>query len=238
MKKLFEELDYVPTPIGGLSLRRRRGFARDADIYEIKLGEDFLMSSICTASEAALARLGLAELTKESLDVVIGGLGLGYTAKAVLEDDRVRSLLVIEAFPEVIAWHEKGLLPLEPSLCGDSRCKLVQGDFFAMASAHGFDPNEPDRRFDAILVDIDHSPRQLLHPSHAAFYDESGLRHLADRLNPNGVFGLWSNDPPEQQLCQNLENVFEVSRAEIFTFPNPLKDCDEAATIYIARTGS
>jgi spermidine synthase len=86
----------VPTP--GLSLRRRKGFARDADIYEIKLGDDFLMSSICTASEAALARLGLAELSKESLDVVVGGLGLGYTAKAVLEDDRVRSLWVIEQF--------------------------------------------------------------------------------------------------------------------------------------------
>jgi hypothetical protein len=138
MRKLFEELDYVSTPIGGLSLRRRKGFARDADIYEIKLGDDFLMSSICTASEAALARLGLAELSKESLDVVVGGLGLGYTAKAVLEDDRVRSLWVIETIPEVIEWHEKGLLPLEPSLSADSRCKLVQGNFFAMASAAEF----------------------------------------------------------------------------------------------------
>jgi spermidine synthase len=235
MRQLFEELAYVSTPIGGLSLRRRKWFARDADIYEIKLGDDFLMSSICTASEAALARLGLAELSKESLDVVVGGLGLGYTAKAVLEDDRVRSLWVIETIPEVIEWHEKGLLPLEPSLSADSRCKLVQGNFFAMASAAGFDPCEPDRRFDAILVDIDHSPRQLLHPSHASLYDESGLRDLAERLNPGGAFGLWSNDRPDQQFCQNLDKVFAVSRAQIFTFPNPLKDSDEAATIYIAR---
>jgi len=120
-------------------------------------------------------------------------------------------------------------------LSADSRCKLVQGNFFAMASAAGFDPNEPDRRFDAILVDIDHSPRQLLHPSHASLYDESGLRDLAERLNPGGAFGLWSNDRPDQQFCQNLEKAFAVSRAQIFTFPNPLKDCDEAATIYIAR---
>lgn len=235
MKELFEELDYVPTPIGTISLRRRRGFAPDADIYEIKLGDDFLMSSICTASEAALARLGLAELTKAGLDVVVGGLGLGYTAKAVLEDERVSSLLVIEAIPQVIEWHEKGLLPLGTDLLADARCKLVQGDFFVMASAAGFDPDEPDRRFDAILVDIDHSPRQLLHPSHATLYDENGLRHLAERLNPGGVFGLWSNDPPDQQFCQNLEEVFAASRAEIVTFPNPLRDCDEAATIYIAR---
>jgi hypothetical protein len=85
-----------------------------------------------------------------------------------------------------------------------------------------------------LLVDIDHSPRQLLHPSHASLYDESGLRDLAERLNPGGAFGLWSNDRPDQQFCQNLDKVFAVSRAQIFTFPNLLKDCDEAATIYIA----
>jgi spermidine synthase len=232
MRKLFEELDYVSTPIGGLSLRRRKGFARDADIYEIKLGDDFLMSSICTASEAALARLGLAELSKESLDVVVGGLGLGYTAKAVLEDDRVRSLWVIETIPEVIEWHEKGLLPLEPSLSADSRCKLVQGNFFAM---HPPLASTPTNQTVGLTLSWSISPRQLLHPSHASLYDESGLRDLAERLNPGGAFGLWSNDRPDQQFCQNLEKAFAVSRAQIFTFPNPLKDSDEAATIYIAR---
>ena len=57
---MFEELDYRPTPIGTLSLRRRRDLTLDIDVFEIKLGEDFLMSSLFTASEVALARLGLA----------------------------------------------------------------------------------------------------------------------------------------------------------------------------------
>lgn len=239
MTPLFEELDYVPTPMGALSLRRRRGFARNVDIYEIKLGDDFLMSSLCTESEIALARLGLAELSTESLEVVVGGLGLGYTAGAVLEDTRVRSLLVVEAMPEVIEWHEKGLLPLGPKLSSDPRCRFVCNDFFAaLGSPAGFDFEKPDRRFDAILVDIDHSPDKLLHPSHAALYDCFGLSRLAGRLHPGGVFGLWSNDPPDHEFCLALDEAFDTSRAQVFTFPNPLKDCEEASTIYIARTRS
>src|SRR5262249_11855060 len=88
----FEELDYRPTPIGALSLRRRRELKLGVDVFEIKLGDEFLMSSLFTASEIALARLGLAELSEHGLDVVVGGLGLGYTAKAVLEHQKVASL--------------------------------------------------------------------------------------------------------------------------------------------------
>src|SRR5258708_4446031 len=172
------ELDYRPTPIGALSLRRRRELSLGVDVYEIKLGDEFLMSSLFTASEIALARLGLRELSGTSLDVVVGGLGLGYTARTVLEDARVRSLVVVDALAEVIEWHERGLLPLGADLTSDARTRLVHGDFFAMLapSAPGLDPDSPGRRFHAILVDIDHSPRQLLHASHAALYECAGLR--------------------------------------------------------------
>ena len=111
----FEELDYRPTPIGALSLRRRRELKLGVDVFEIKLGDEFLMSSLFTASEIALARLGLAELSEHGLDVVVGGLGLGYTAKAVLEHQKVASLLVVEALEAVIEWHAEGLVPLGPS---------------------------------------------------------------------------------------------------------------------------
>lgn len=238
MSRLFEELDYVPTPMGALTLRRRRELSLGIDIYEIKLGNESLMSSLCTASERALALLCLAELTNENLEVLVGGLGLGYTASAVLEDARVKSLFVVDAMPEVIEWHGKGLLPLKPPLSSDTRCRLAWGDFFAMltSSAAGFDPEKPDRRFDANLVDIDHSPRKLLHPTHAALYDRFGLSRVAERLHPGGVFGLWSNDSPDQAFCLALDEVFATSRAQVVTFPNPLKDCEEASTIYIATT--
>ncbi len=84
------------------------------DVFEIKLGDEYLMSSLFTASEIALARLGLAELSGADLDVVVGGLGLGYTAQAVLEHESVKSLVIVEALDAVIDWHEKGVLPLGP----------------------------------------------------------------------------------------------------------------------------
>src|SRR5438309_5540919 len=149
------------------------------------------MSSQFTAAEIELARLGLAALSRADLDVVVGGLGLGYTAQAVLEHSNVRSLVVVDALAEVIEWHEQGLLPLGQELTGDPRCRLVHGDFFAMsASAEGFDENSRGRQFDAVLVDIDHSPRKLLHPRHAALYAPEGLARLAGHLRPGGVFAL------------------------------------------------
>jgi spermidine synthase len=238
MSAAFEELDYRPTRLGPLSLRRRKHLTLGTDIYEIKLGEEFLMSSLFTVSEVALARLGLAELSEPGVDVVVGGLGLGCTARAVLDHAQVRSLMVIEALPEVIEWHTAGLLPLGAELTADRRCRLVQGDFFARVASttSGLDPGRADRRFHAILVDIDHSPRHVLHPSHAALYQAEGLRRLSRHLHPNGVFALWSNDPPDEQFAAKLADVFATSRAEVVTFHNPLQDRDATATIYIART--
>jgi spermidine synthase len=232
----FEELDYRPTPIGALSLRRRRELSLGVDVFEIKLGDEFLMSSLFTASEIALARLGLAELSGPDLDVVVGGLGLGYTAKAVLEHAAVKSLVIVEALDAVIDWHERGVLPLGPALTADPRSKFVRGDFFALAaSKKGFDPGAPARRFDAILVDIDHSPDFLLDPQNAAFYQRAGLRRLAAHLLPGGVFGLWSNEVPDDAFTQRLAAVFAVARAERVAFHNPLQNREFTQTIYLAR---
>src|SRR5436305_7851722 len=183
------------------------------------------MSSLFTASEIALARLGLADLSGADLDVVVGGLGLGYTAQAVLEHKSVNSLVIVEALAAVIDWHRNGLLPLGATLTADPRSRFVLGDFFAMAaSKEGFDPDAPARRFDAILVDIDHSPSLLLASRNAAFYQPAGLKKLATHLHPRGVFALWSNDPPDDSFTQRLEDVFGEARAEPVTFHNPLQN--------------
>jgi spermidine synthase len=236
MSAFFEELDYRPTPIGALSLRRRREMTLGVDVLEIKLGDEFLMSSLFTESEVALARLGLAELPGEGLDVVVGGLGLGYTARTVLEHASVRSLVVVEMLEAVIDWHVEGLLPLGAGLTGDPRCRFVQADFFACAAMpDGFDPERPGRKFHAILLDIDHSPEALLDERSAGFYREAGLRQLADHLHPGGVFGLWSNDRPEDGFTRRLVGVFGEGRAEEVTFHNPLQDRPVTQTVYLAR---
>lgn len=237
MSDRFEELDWRPTPLGEISLRRRLEPTLQVDVYEAKLGDEFLMSSLFTASEIALAELSLTSIPGADLDVAIGGLGLGYTAHAALRDPRVRSLHVIEALSEVIEWHRRGLLPLSKALTSDQRCHLVNGDFFAMvATGSSFGPDAPDR-LDAVLVDIDHTPRHLLHPSHAPFYDPEGQRRLADRLNPGGVYALWSDDPPDEDYISVVEQVFASCEAHVVTFANPLTGGEAASTVYVAAMG-
>ncbi len=230
-----QELDWRPTALGDLSLRRRLEPSLQVDVYEVLLGEEYLMSSLFTVAEIELARLGLAELPGTDLDVVVGGLGLGYTARAVLQDSRVRSLRVVEALPEVIEWHENGLLPRADELTDDPRCVFVRGDFFAMAAAATTDGLALPARSHAILVDIDHTPQHVLHPSHAAFYSVPGLRRLATHLHPGGVFGLWSDDPPGDGFLMVLDEVFASSTAHVVRFANPLTGGESANTVYIAR---
>lgn len=138
MTSKFEELDYQKTPLGKISLRRRVEPRLEGEIlYEVKLGDEFLMSSLFTNAEIQLARLGLAALEGTGVDIVVGGLGLGYTAVATLEDPAVRSLMVVEVTEPVIDWHRQGLVPLGKELVSDPRCTLVHTDFFDVASSSG-----------------------------------------------------------------------------------------------------
>lgn len=236
MSKDFEVLDCRQTPLGELFLRRRRILSLGREIHEVKLGDAFLMSSLFHLVEEELARLGLRELEAGEWDVVVGGLGLGYTARAALEDPGVHSLLVVEALEPVIEWHRSGLVPLGPRLTADRRCRFVHGDFFALAdSENGFDFDRPGRRFHAVLLDIDHSPSDLLHARHGAFYGAAGLRALAAHLHPGGIFALWSDDPPDEDFMHALDAAFVSSRAHIVTFPNPLTEGESASTVYVAQ---
>ena len=240
MKPLFEELDFRPTPLGDLILRRRRmAMLDDLIVYEVLLGKGYLMSSLFHEVEEALADLGLAAVEGDKLDVVVGGLGLGYTAVAALKDSRVAELLVVDTMAAVIEWHETEMVPLGKTLNDDPRCRFVHGDFFALAAAPelGFDPDQPARKFHAVLLDIDHSPQNLLHERNAAFYSADGLRRLAAQLHPGGVFALWSDDPPDEDFLSHLAEVFETSQAHVVKFFNPLLDKDSASTVYVARSG-
>jgi len=238
MSRLYEELDYCPTPIGALSLRRRRDLRLGRDVYEIMLGQDFLMTSHFTTSEVALGRLGVAACAGGALEVVVGGLGLGYTAEAVLSEPSVADLRVIEYLAPVIEWHEAGILPMGTTLPDAPRCRLVEGDFFAMAAGDGFDADRPGRRFDAILADIDHAPDHLLDGRSDGFYRPEGLRALARHLKPGGVFGLWSNEATEPRFLDRLGTAFADAWAEPVVFDNPLTGRPFTQTVYLARAAA
>ena len=242
---VFEHLDSQQTPLGLLSLRRRTVPSLEhREVHEVVLGDAFLMSSLFTVVEEALSDLGLAAVSDQLdgapvLDVVVGGLGLGFTAQAALAYSAVKSCYVVDYLAPVIDWHQRGLVPLGKELSEDDRCHFVHGDFFELALAEDgseqFAPGEPEKRFDAVLLDIDHSPTKLLHERHAAFYEPAGLQKMADKLKEGGVFGLWSDDAPDESFLTALRKVFATAEAHIVTFDNPIQDCESRSTVYVAK---
>jgi spermidine synthase len=238
MHPLFEELDCQQTRLGELSLRRRRLLQLDGkEIYEVKLGDDFLMSSLFHEAETKMAEISLAMMTKSDLTVVVGGLGLGYTAAAALADQRVNSLVVVEYLEPVIRWHKNNLVPLGNQLCSDPRCKIIHADFFTRSrdKDQGFDPDFPGKKQDLILLDIDHTPNRVLHRTNARFYTPDGLSELAGHLTPGGVFALWSDDPPEKAFTTLLESVFPEVLAHTIHFKNPFTGGTAENAVYTAR---
>ncbi len=232
-----QELGYQMTPLGELTLRRRAETRLgDRKVFEVKLGEEYLMSSLFTESERQLAKLGLAPLSGE-LDVVIGGLGLGYTAAEALKNTNVKRLLVIDLFQAVIDWHNAGIVPNGETLAGDPRCELRQGDFFALART-GFDAEAPERKFDAVLLDIDHSPEHYLDATNESLYTTEGLTAISRQLKPGGIFALWSNDPVKEDFISHLRTVFPTAAAHDIKFPNPYTNAESINSVYVATIKS
>ena len=154
-----------------------------------------------------------------------------YTAATALQDDRVRRLDVIDALPAVIGWHEKELLPVSTQLMNDTRTALIHDDFFAVVrQSH----ESEDVQYDVILLDVDHSPRHTLDPSHADLYTAAGLQSLARHLSVGGVFALWSDDPPDANFSATLASVFDDAAAHVVEFDNRLTGATSSNTVYVA----
>ncbi|EPJ45112.1 MAG: hypothetical protein OFPII_30320 [Osedax symbiont Rs1] len=240
MSLLFEEIDSQSSSLGEISLRKRRmAVFGDKDIYEVKLGDEFLMSSMFVEAEEALASLGLAALQGDDLSVVVGGLGLGYTAVAALKDPRISELLVVDALETVIGWHQNELVPLGKILNGDARNRYVLGSFFDLATdpSSGFDRHCAGKKFDAILLDIDHSPSEFLNSANASFYSGKNLALMAEQLKPKGVFAMWSQNLPEEKFAALLKTVFETVDSQVVSFYNPFKNGDSTNTVYVCVKG-
>lgn len=226
----YEELDHADTPIGEISLRRRFDAVTDRSVLEVRLGEEYLMSSQFTVSEVELARRGLAAAHGAELSVMVAGLGLGFTAHEALSDPRTGDLVVVELLGPVIAWHRGGLVAETAGLAEDPRCRLVEDDFFDIVRARRW-----PSKVDVLLVDIDHSPDLLLDPGHHDFYRPDGLRAVADMITAGGSFALWSDDPPDEALVARLGEVFGSARADRVSFDNAVTGGTSSCTVYVAR---
>ena len=211
----LEILAYEDTPLGPLCLRRRETLADPRQwVTEVTLNHEFLMSSLHTDSERALATIPLGQHSGSQLRVLVGGLGLGYTAHAALSCDHVSVVEVIEFLPNVISWLQDGLTPLSEELNSDERLHVSEGDVFERLLAP-----PTDQRFDAILIDIDHSPEDQLAKKHDQFYQVDGLERAAEHLTPQGLFALWSYDE-HTPLLDAMQQVFAATKAHPIEYYN------------------
>ncbi len=241
MSFIFEEIDCQPSPIGDISLRRRsEPRLNNQVVFEVKLGDEFLMSSLFVEAEKQLSSLGLAALKRNGynseLSIIVGGLGLGYTAVEALKDPVVKMMRVIDIMQPVISWHQRGLLPVGDVLATDERSELLQGDFFKLATAtgEGFYPHQAGEKVHAVLLDIDHSPSHWLNDTNRSFYTEASLQRLAEKIYSGGVFALWYNELPDEAFKGLLNRVFVNSQAHTITFANPYTGETSSNSVYVA----
>jgi len=145
------------------------------------------MCSINNESERKLASLALALHQGEGeRDVLVGGLGLGYTAQAALQCPRVKSVRVVEKMDFVTDWMVEGLLPLSGALAREERLSIVLGDVYDDLLGPARDT------YDVILVDVDHAPDDRLSDASRPFYTVDGQTRVARHLKPGGVLAVWS----------------------------------------------
>ena len=230
MAKLnFEILAYDETPLGLLCLRRRELLSQPGTIVtEVTLNHEFLMSSLYTESERELGRMSLEMHAGSDLSVLVGGLGLGYTAREAIQEERVARIEVVELLPQVVNWMKEGLIPLSCELRDEPKLSITQGDVFSRLAG------PPEDRYDVIMIDIDHSPEDRLGESNVSFYTKTGLLAAQRHLASKGVLAVWSYEN-NSNFATALREVFEHVQVERVSFQNHLIDETVTDWLFFAK---
>jgi spermidine synthase len=203
---------------GELVLRRRD----DDGALELRVNGVFVMDDVETSSEELLASAALSSVRRPDR-VLVGGLGLGYTVRALLADPRLGSVVVAEIEPELVSWMRSGLVP---SVLDDSRVSVVVGDVRDVVVA------EDDASLDAILLDVDNGPDFLVYNENSAIYASSFLAVCKARLRPGGVLTVWSSSV-SADLEKAVASVF--GGCEVTPVPVNLQGRAETYYVYQGR---
>jgi spermidine synthase len=220
--KPFRNLAETRTPDGSrFSLHEHDGE------YFLKLNGRQLMSTTSTVSEIMLADLPCRQFGLRPVKVLIGGLGLGFSLKRVLEltgpDAKVE---VAELLPEVVAWNREFLQGVNGKLLNDKRVKVLTQDVYEVIRL------APKPSYDAILLDVDNGPTSMVQKENKRLYRRRGFDLIARALNPGGQVAFWSAVPEP-------DFVVALARAGFKTRAVPAKATEKSKraqhVIYIAE---
>lgn len=192
----------IPDNGGELTLFRRE------NEFSIRLsgvrGE--LMNSRVYNSEQELARLGCAHVkNKDNAEILVGGLGMGYTLAAALECVTVNSrVTVAELIPEVVKWNHGPLGECAGNPLADERSQVRLGDVAELIK-------KQQPVFDAILLDVDNGSEGITHSNNNWLYSTAGLGALYNSLRPGGVLAVWSASTDAPFTTQLKKTGFSVA---------------------------
>jgi spermidine synthase len=213
-----EIIERVTTATGEWQLQRRDSH------FEIICNGLFLMASYNRESDRELAQLALERVSGDNLRVLVGGLGIGFTAQAALEDHRVAALDVVELEPIVVGWHRTFFADLCGRPLDDPRVRLIQGDLFNVP----LDPGD----YDALLLDTDNGPEWLARDVNQRIYEPSTVRRFFEALRPGGVVAFWSAERAPNFARVLREIASEVEEIEVPEMIAPERQ--GSAWIYLA----
>lgn len=196
----YVEIARGSSPRGEVVLRARHEADGTAAVLELRVNGVFVMDTLETSSEQRLAAVALAEVASPRA-VLLGGLGLGFTAQAVLADRRVERLVVVEVEECLVRWMRDGTVPHGPSYLADERISVVTADIRQAVT------EAAPATYDLVLLDVDNGPGRLVHEGNAAVYGPAFLGAVADLLRRGGALAVWSA-AAAPELADDLAAVF------------------------------
>lgn len=221
-REVAHEVARAETGRGELVLRLRDG------VWELRANGVFVMDTRETSSERALATAALA-LSEHPAEVLVGGLGLGFTLAEVLADPRVERCTVVEIEDALVGWMRDGTVPHGPALLAQDRVRVVVADVVtALAEAR-------PAAYDLVLLDVDNGPGYLVHDTNAALYGAAFLERVAPVLRPGGVLAIWSA-ATSATLADAVRAVFGA--VEELGYDVDLQGRSERYWLYVARVAS
>jgi spermidine synthase len=219
----YVEIARAESPRGEIVLRERRD-ENTPSILELRVNGVFVMDTLETTTERALAKAALA-LVERPARVLVGGLGLGFTLHEVLADARVEECTVVEIEQAVVDWMRDGTIAHGPKFLADERVDVVVSDVAVALQEAG------EAAYDLVLLDVDNGPGYLVHDANAALYQRPFLE--AARHATAGVLVIWSA-AEAPQLAAAMETVF--GNITTTAYDVQLGDRDEEYWLYWSRS--